>query len=224
MQPKRRRKEPKQEQRGDNRRKAEKESHRRAAHAVAGRKVCREVACEGLGTTAGYCRLHYIKNWRKIKRKEVILKEGKLGIRVTDVTAALRAIGAAAAAPPATADTNPETGKITISNPPVDPKYDEGTPADDVFEFVHNEDTHAIGIKLSPTFSGVATDTYYRVAVILREVEPVDVKDEDNVLSLQYAGGYRVSALRESLRLAARDVVAGMKGREVYVFYIKLLK
>jgi hypothetical protein len=40
--------------------------------------VCREVACEGLATSAGYCRLHYIKNWKKIKRKEVILKEGKL--------------------------------------------------------------------------------------------------------------------------------------------------
>ncbi|MBI4924769.1 MAG: hypothetical protein HY843_02500 [Bdellovibrio sp.] len=40
--------------------------------------VCREVACEGLATTGGYCRLHYIKNWKKIKRKEVILKEKKL--------------------------------------------------------------------------------------------------------------------------------------------------
>jgi hypothetical protein len=40
--------------------------------------VCREVACEGLSTTAGYCRLHYIKNWKKIKRKELILKEKKL--------------------------------------------------------------------------------------------------------------------------------------------------
>ncbi|OFZ21974.1 MAG: hypothetical protein A2X94_16080 [Bdellovibrionales bacterium GWB1_55_8] len=40
--------------------------------------VCREVACEGLSTSAGYCRLHYIKNWKKIKRKELILKEKKL--------------------------------------------------------------------------------------------------------------------------------------------------
>lgn len=40
--------------------------------------VCREVACEGLATTGGYCRLHYIKNWKKIKRKEQILSEGKL--------------------------------------------------------------------------------------------------------------------------------------------------
>ena len=49
--------------------------------------VCREVACEGLGTSAGYCRLHYIKNWRKIKRKEVILKEGKLNQYIEELVA-----------------------------------------------------------------------------------------------------------------------------------------
>ena len=49
--------------------------------------VCREVACEGLGTTAGYCRLHYIKNWRKIKRKEIILKEGKLNVYIEELVA-----------------------------------------------------------------------------------------------------------------------------------------
>ncbi|MBU6374819.1 MAG: hypothetical protein KGQ59_02380 [Bdellovibrionales bacterium] len=49
--------------------------------------VCREVACEGLGTTAGYCRLHYIKNWRKIKRKEVILREGKLNVYIEELVA-----------------------------------------------------------------------------------------------------------------------------------------
>ncbi|MBC7387374.1 MAG: hypothetical protein H7301_14575 [Cryobacterium sp.] len=40
--------------------------------------MCREIACESSSTTAGYCRLHYIKNWKKIKRKELILKEKKL--------------------------------------------------------------------------------------------------------------------------------------------------
>jgi hypothetical protein len=40
--------------------------------------ICREVACEGLATSGGYCRLHYIKNWKKIQRKSLILKEGKL--------------------------------------------------------------------------------------------------------------------------------------------------
>lgn len=40
--------------------------------------ICREIACESVATAAGYCRLHYIKNWKKVKRKELILKEGKL--------------------------------------------------------------------------------------------------------------------------------------------------
>ncbi len=39
---------------------------------------CREAGCENPPTTKGYCRLDYIKNWKKIKRKEMILKEGKL--------------------------------------------------------------------------------------------------------------------------------------------------
>jgi hypothetical protein len=41
-------------------------------------KMCREANCENMATTKGYCRLDYIKNWKKIKRKEMILKEGKL--------------------------------------------------------------------------------------------------------------------------------------------------
>ena len=41
-------------------------------------KMCRETGCENQATTKGYCRLDYIKNWKKIKRKEMILKEGKL--------------------------------------------------------------------------------------------------------------------------------------------------
>lgn len=47
-----------------------------AADIAAGR--CREAGCELDATAEGYCRTHYIRNWRKIKRKEVILKEGKL--------------------------------------------------------------------------------------------------------------------------------------------------
>lgn len=40
--------------------------------------MCREMGCESHCSTAGYCRLHYIKNWKKIKRKELILREKKL--------------------------------------------------------------------------------------------------------------------------------------------------
>jgi uncharacterized protein YihD (DUF1040 family) len=40
--------------------------------------LCREISCETTSSASGYCRLHYIKNWKKIKRKEVILREKKL--------------------------------------------------------------------------------------------------------------------------------------------------
>lgn len=53
----------------------------------AGETVCREVACEGLATSGGYCRLHYIKNWKKIKRKELILKEKKLDQYIEELVA-----------------------------------------------------------------------------------------------------------------------------------------
>lgn len=49
--------------------------------------VCREVACENLATTGGYCRLHYIKNWKKIKRKELILREKKLNQYIEELVA-----------------------------------------------------------------------------------------------------------------------------------------
>lgn len=49
--------------------------------------MCREVACESLCTSGGYCRLHYIKNWKKIKRKELILKEGKLNQYIEELVA-----------------------------------------------------------------------------------------------------------------------------------------
>lgn len=49
--------------------------------------VCREVACEGLATSGGYCRLHYVKNWKKIKRKELILREKKLNQYIEELVA-----------------------------------------------------------------------------------------------------------------------------------------
>jgi hypothetical protein len=49
--------------------------------------VCREVACESAATTGGYCRMHYIKNWKKIKRKEIILSEGRLNQYIEELVA-----------------------------------------------------------------------------------------------------------------------------------------
>jgi len=53
-------------------------SNKAALAAAHHERMCRESGCENQATTKGYCRLDYIKNWKKIKRKEMILKEGKL--------------------------------------------------------------------------------------------------------------------------------------------------
>ena len=39
---------------------------------------CIEKSCDNIRTTLSWCRLHYIKNWKHIQRKQDILKEGKL--------------------------------------------------------------------------------------------------------------------------------------------------
>lgn len=39
---------------------------------------CVEKSCDHPATTFGYCRLHYIMNWKDIQKKKVILSEGKL--------------------------------------------------------------------------------------------------------------------------------------------------
>lgn len=33
-------------------------------------RICKEAGCRNAGTTNGYCRLHYLKNWKKIKAKK----------------------------------------------------------------------------------------------------------------------------------------------------------
>jgi hypothetical protein len=60
---------------------------RASLESTSGETVCREVACEGLATSGGYCRLHYIKNWKKIKRKELILREKKLNQYIEELVA-----------------------------------------------------------------------------------------------------------------------------------------
>ncbi|MCC7440422.1 MAG: hypothetical protein IT285_02245 [Bdellovibrionales bacterium] len=54
---------------------------------VEGSTICREVACEISPTSSGYCRLHYIKNWKRIKKRELLLKEGKLNRYIEELVA-----------------------------------------------------------------------------------------------------------------------------------------
>lgn len=49
------------------------------------KKRCREALCDHDVVVTGYCRLHYIKNWRKIKRKEAILATGQLNNYVEEL-------------------------------------------------------------------------------------------------------------------------------------------
>jgi hypothetical protein len=48
-------------------------------------RLCHESGCESEPIAGEYCRVHYIRNWRKIKRKEVILKERKLNQYVEEL-------------------------------------------------------------------------------------------------------------------------------------------
>ena len=52
----------------------------------ASQAVCREPACEYITIGAGFCRLHYIKYWQRIKRKEAILKDGGLRQYIEELT------------------------------------------------------------------------------------------------------------------------------------------
>ncbi len=62
-----------------------KESKKKAKLAEALKKKCREPGCEHDHLIAGFCRLHYIKNWKKIKRKEAILASGQLNNYVEEL-------------------------------------------------------------------------------------------------------------------------------------------
>ncbi|MBI2343611.1 MAG: hypothetical protein HYV02_04690 [Deltaproteobacteria bacterium] len=33
-------------------------------------KLCKEEGCKNAQTTGGYCRLHYLRNWRQIKKEQ----------------------------------------------------------------------------------------------------------------------------------------------------------
>ena len=46
---------------------------------------CIEKNCDNPATTLGYCRYHYIKNWKDIKNKRQILEEGKILSYVEDL-------------------------------------------------------------------------------------------------------------------------------------------
>jgi len=152
-----------------------------------------------------------------------LLASSQLGIVTWDVTSALETLESVRTQAAPEVETNVETGKtVTVKNPVRAPLYEPGDTVSGIFDFVYNQETSELGIKLDSTFAGVNAPTYYRVAVVFKDAVLRDMADEGEVLSLRYGAGYTVRALGESLKLASRDIVAGMRGKEVYVFYIKL--
>lgn len=47
---------------------------------------CLEKGCDNPATTMGYCRFHYIKNWKDIQKKKIIISEGKLQALIEELT------------------------------------------------------------------------------------------------------------------------------------------
>ena len=47
---------------------------------------CLERKCDNPATTGAYCRLHYIKNWKELKKKEQIFSAGTLIEHIAELT------------------------------------------------------------------------------------------------------------------------------------------
>ena len=46
---------------------------------------CLERGCDNPTTTGAFCRFHYIKNWKEIKKKQELLREGKLQVFIEEL-------------------------------------------------------------------------------------------------------------------------------------------
>lgn len=52
-----------------------------------GRVLCKFSGCDEISTVEGYCRYHYLLNWKRIQLKKKILSEGKLEKYINELTA-----------------------------------------------------------------------------------------------------------------------------------------
>lgn len=52
-----------------------------------GRVLCKFSGCDEIATVEGYCRYHYLLNWKRIQLKKKILSEGKLEKYINELTA-----------------------------------------------------------------------------------------------------------------------------------------
>lgn len=153
-----------------------------------------------------------------------------LGLRVRDVTDAVLELRNALEPPPAPDTSRDEetgklmdnaTGKPYVAPPrPAPVTAAAGEDAPNVFTYVYNSSTHEIGIKIDTAYTGPNRQVLYRVDIVIDDITLKADATPTDVLSMQYSGGFRVTALAESLRLALRDVVNSRRGLPVYSSYI----
>lgn len=159
----------------------------------------------------------------RVSSQVPFLSDVAYGIKVSDVTQPLTDLDRTRSQGAPEVKTDVETGKAdTTANKPVAIAFSAGTPVTDVFDFVYNPQTREFGVKLKPNFAGAPEPVVYKIDVVVASTAEKDATDADAVLSLQYAGGYRIRSLGESLRLAVRDVTAKLDGKVLHTFYIDL--
>lgn len=50
-------------------------------------RICTEPGCNNAQTTRGFCRLHYLKNWKTIKKEKQKAAAGRLNKFIEDIVA-----------------------------------------------------------------------------------------------------------------------------------------
>ena len=166
-----------------------------------------------------------IINKVKLSSQMPCFTDMQYGIKVYDITQSLTDFYNSLNQEAPEVKSNPETGKKdTIKNKPIKYAYQKEQPVEGVFDFVYNLDTKEIGIKLKPDFTGVSSNTIYQVDLVVKSAKVKGQSDADNVLKLNYANGYTINSLGESIKFAMNDVAANIENKVLYTFYIKLDK
>jgi len=150
-----------------------------------------------------------------------LMTEVEFGIRVTDVTSPLRLLANFLDAPPPEDEEQTNDAQSdSLGATAAPPEVSSGVRADGVFQFVHDHAQRTAGIKLHPDFTGVRETTIYRIDLVIESAQPAPLGEAADVYSLNYAGGFRVNALAESIRLALRDVTSSRMGSSVHAVYV----
>jgi hypothetical protein len=163
-----------------------------------------------------------IINKVRVASQVPFLSDVQFNIKVYDVTDPLTNLFKAATQGPPQTTTDVETGKSTVENKPIVVTFDRGQAVDNVFDFVYNVASNEVGIKVKPDFSGIGHTAIYKVDVILASSTMKDFAESDQVMLLNYGGGYQIHSLADSIKFAVRDVAAAMNGKVLYTFYIKI--